>query len=297
LVAERNWIATLLTYLPQWPWAIPLPFLALGALWRKSPADLIACAASAAIVAFPLNSFNIPLRPPAARADLRVMTFNIHGGRQGVPRVASSIHAASPDVVCLQEALAEEGSPDPVPALRLALPSYTFARAGGIVIASRLPVKSIDTHSYSDGRIWRKALDVRVEANGCVIRVLAVHFVTGRLHLRGSTSSIWRDSGQTRIAQADDVLKWVRRTKLPTIVAGDFNTPPRGLAYARLRSGLHSAFQDAGMGFGWTYPASHPMLRIDHVFTANGVSTSNALVGPAGASDHRPLICDLAIRR
>lgn len=294
-IAERNWMATILTYLPQWPWALPLPFLLVAALYRRNLTGVLCCIAAAAVIIFPLNNCNLPLRRPSAHANLRVMTFNIHGGKQGVKRVAATILAAKPDVVCLEEALAEEGSNDPVPALRLALTGYAFARAGGVVIASRLPIGAIAARRYSDGRIWRKALDVRVDARGTVVRVLAVHFVTGRLRLRGSIPSIWLDSGGTRIAQADDVLKWVRETDLPTVVAGDFNTPPRGLAYGRLRTGLRSAFEDGGVGFGWTYPASRPMLRIDHIFTANGLLRVAAKVGPAGSSDHRPLICDLQL--
>ena len=296
-VAEQNWMATLLTYLPQWPWALPLPFLFVAALYRRNLGGVVCCASAAAVIVFPLNNFNIAPPRTTAHADVRLMTFNIHGGRQGVDLVAAAIRAAKPDVVCLQEALAEEGSVDPVPALRLALPRCTFARAGGIVVVSRFPVGAITVRRYTDGRIWRKALDVRLKVNGRVMRVLAVHFITGRLKLKGSIPSIWLDSGETRIAQADDVLTWVRETDLPTIVAGDFNTPARGFAYARLRSGLRSAFEDAGSGFGWTYPASHPMLRIDHVFTANGVLALKANVGPAGASDHRPLICDLVVGR
>lgn len=293
--AERAWPGVPLTYAPQWPWAIPFPILLALALIRRDNRALACCLASAAVLTFPMNNLALPLHRAKATAGLRLMTFNIDGGAMGVSLVTNAIRAANPDVLCLEECKAQFGNPDPLPDLRTAFPAYSFKRTGGIVVASRLPVTSIRVRDYNDDRVWRKALDVRINVRGRVIRVIAVHFITGRVNRHSAMPDLWMDSGQTRITQAGDVSTWVRETSLPTLVAGDFNTPPRGLAYARLHSGTRNAFDDAGLGFGWTYPASHPMLRIDHVFTANGVGTIAARVGPSGASDHRALICDFRL--
>lgn len=296
-VAERAWPVVILTYAPQWPWAIPLPFLLALAFVRRDRRAITCCLVAAAILIFPMNNIALPLHRDRSPASLRLMTFNIHGGHMGADRVVEVIRRAGPDVFCLQECKAQDGGADPLPALRRAFSTYSFTRTGGVVLASRLPVRSAKARSYTDSRIWRKALDARVDVNGQPVRIIAVHFITGRLNLHGAIPALWMDSGQTRIAQAEDVVSWLRESSLPTLVAGDFNTPPRGLAYARLHSGTRCAFEDAGLGFGCTYPAKYPMLRIDHVFLANAIRPTGAHVGPAGASDHRPLICDLAVSR
>jgi vancomycin resistance protein VanJ len=45
---------------------------------------------------------------------------------------------------------------------------------------------------------------------------------------------------------------------------------------------------DEGGGFGFTWPAQAPVVRIDHVFV-RGLDTTSTEVLPANGSDHRGL--------
>ena len=58
--------------------------------------------------------------------------------------------------------------------------------------------------------------------------------------------------------------------------------------------GLKDSFAEAGFGFGYTFPAKRPWMRIDRAF-GRGVRFTGSRVGPLGASDHRPIFVDLEV--
>ena len=58
------------------------------------------------------------------------------------------------------------------------------------------------------------------------------------------------------------------------IVGGDLNATPDMPATARISGALRDAWDQAGDGQGWTFPASAPMARIDYVFVGEGGSSS-----------------------
>ena len=100
--------------------------------------------------------------------------------------------------------------------------------------------------------------------------VIAVHFVVGPRDAAPGFAAHWSNAGTARLSQVDQIIRWVSAEETPTFVAGDFNMPARGLAYRRLTGAMRSGFADAGLGFGSTYPSRRPLLRIDHIFSANG---------------------------
>lgn len=80
----------------------------------------------------------------------------------------------------------------------------------------------------------------------------------------------------------------------PAIVAGDFNSTERSLAYRTLvGAGFDDAHRSVGSGAGFTWPADGrlpwPVVRIDWVF-ARGLEPVDAWVDRAGPSDHRPVV-------
>jgi vancomycin resistance protein VanJ len=59
-------------------------------------------------------------------------------------------------------------------------------------------------------------------------------------------------------------------------------------AFAGLTAQLRSAQDVAGDGFGFTRPASFPVIRIDQILV-RGVEPDSSWVLPANGSDHRPV--------
>ena len=83
----------------------------------------------------------------------------------------------------------------------------------------------------------------------------------------------------------------------PYVVVGDTNLPPWSSVGRRHFEGLTDAFDEVGFGFGYTFPAKKPWMRIDRALGSEGIRFLDVRVGPLGASDHRPLFVDFEIVR
>jgi hypothetical protein len=75
------------------------------------------------------------------------------------------------------------------------------------------------------------------------------------------------------------------------LLAGDLNTTTTDRRFAAFAP-LHDTQQEAGAGFGFTWPASLPVLRPDHVLQ-RGMTTRRLWVTSAPGSDHRAVLADL----
>jgi exodeoxyribonuclease-3 len=81
----------------------------------------------------------------------KITTWNINSVRLRIDQVAKFLKNASPDVICLQETKCPDGQ---FPLKRFARLGYTHAALNGqkgyhgVAILSRLPLDSIDAHSY-----------------------------------------------------------------------------------------------------------------------------------------------------
>jgi vancomycin resistance protein VanJ len=79
-----------------------------------------------------------------------------------------------------------------------------------------------------------------------------------------------------------------------TILVGDFNGTADDRALAPITARMRSAQDDAGDGFGFSWPAGLPMARIDQVFVT-GVRPVASWTLPATGSDHLPVAATLAL--
>uniref|UniRef100_UPI00374E11A2 endonuclease/exonuclease/phosphatase family protein n=1 Tax=Streptomyces gibsoniae TaxID=3075529 RepID=UPI00374E11A2 len=66
---------------------------------------------------------------------------------------------------------------------------------------------------------------------------------------------------------------------------GDLNGTTGDGELAPLTSWLHSAQAASGAGFGFTYPASFPVVRVDQILL-RGVDPHRSWVLPTTGSDH-----------
>ena len=71
------------------------------------------------------------------------------------------------------------------------------------------------------------------------------------------------------------------------ILAGDLNTASTDRSLEGLTGQLTEA-RSTGGGFGFTWPASLPMVRLDHVLSRGLTVTGSEVLGRTG-SDHRPI--------
>jgi vancomycin resistance protein VanJ len=72
------------------------------------------------------------------------------------------------------------------------------------------------------------------------------------------------------------------------VLLGDLNGTTDDRAFHTLTAHLRSAQETAGNGFGFTWPASFPIARIDQILV-RGVGARSAWVLPETGSDHLPV--------
>ncbi len=80
-----------------------------------------------------------------------------------------------------------------------------------------------------------------------------------------------------------------------TVVLGDFNTPADSAHYEPLRRTFVNAFEEAGQGYGASWPSFAPLLTLDQIWVSGPVEVLHCELGWSPVSDHRPVIAEIAI--
>lgn len=249
----------------------------------------------------------MPGMPPSSL--LRIATYNIHKGVQGVgPARRLEIHnlglaveQLDADIVCLQEVRKLHhrgprqfpGWPEQPQADYLAPEGYeavyrtnAFTRHGehGNALLSRWPVIGHQHEDISDHRFEQRGLlHVEMDIDGLRLHAIVVHLglVPG-----------------SRVRQVLQLQRFIERevpAGAPLVVAGDFND--WGLQLKRMLAGFGLREYDGGEAVP-TYPARLPLAQLDHVY-ARGL-TPVGLHVPRGRawwrmSDHLPLIAEFRL--
>lgn len=300
---ERRGATALLLYLPQHPWALwPLAFAVAGAFKRRR-STLAAGVLGLMFWATALLGWRVNLvsRQPGA---IRLMSYNIERGLGGHDAIERAIRAQHPDIVCLQESQGVYKTRAFAAGVRLAarFPGWSVAQSGDVMTLSRFPLLSRRDFPL---RGTRRVLETTLQTPRGPLRVLNVHVSTSfagqpypRPTWKGRIAQLETDIGPSARARLEQIAPLRRAVaasdaRVPLIVAGDFNSPPRGWFYRAIAAGLDDAWQRAGRGTGHTFPAAFPLLPIDHALT-RGLYLQNAFVPDARASGHRPLVIDFA---
>ncbi|WP_055691669.1 endonuclease/exonuclease/phosphatase family protein, partial [Streptomyces prasinus] len=251
--------------------------------------------------------------PDAPGVPLRVATYNIHAGagEDGVfdlDRTARALRDLNADVIGLQEVDVHwgdrSGFVDEARALAGKLDMRVFfapiydldpaaegaeRRRYGVAVLSRHPVIGAENHEIT--RLSTQTPDpvpapmpgfaeVTVEVGGAHVHVYSTH-----LDHRADPS--------VREAQVADMLDVLAADRGPKILVGDFNAEAAAPELASLWQRLRDADPDGG----GTYPAADPVKRIDLVAVSSGITVIGAEAVATEASDHRPVVTDLRIRR
>jgi len=293
---ERHWVSAFLTYAP------PLFFLgipALALLVALFCADLKAflwALAAGAIWVVGLARPVVPVRrpaPPPGRT-VRIVTWNIHDAYGHIPEIRAVLDSLDPDIVCLQEANARR--------FRECWPGAEVAQADSVITLTRGRIEHDRAIRLErKGHYIRPLLETEIALDGKRVSVLNVHLYSFQFAaaLKNPTRQKAREATEgaieMRTLQIDEMTDWLTAQRTPALVAGDFNTPPRGRLYGQLTDVATDAFAAAGRGFGWTFPHSHPILRIDYVWLTPDVKAVHCRRLRVGPSDHVPVVADVVV--
>ncbi len=249
---------------------------------------------------------------------LRVVTYNIHKGVQGVwpsqrleiHNIQQAIASLQADVVCLQEvrklnrkaeqkfanwprqSQAEYLAPAGYQSVYMTNAITTHGEHGNAML-SRWPIvrhqhQDISDHGFEQRGLLHSVIDI----HGQHVHVIVVHL--GLI-------------GASRVRQIHQLQKFISREvpdRVPLLVAGDFNEWGPKLHAMLAQHGLHNA---TGMPGCLTYPARLPLTQLDHVY-ARGLSRVRQFVPQkehlmeqvglrnwARLSDHLPLVAEFAL--
>lgn len=313
--------------------AIALPLLAVGLLgaglvalrghtwWALLNLALFVLAASR------VASFGFANRTDATPA-LTIMTFNAGGASEapsGVDKLRDVLAAAAPDAIAWQERTVRT-LPE-IPGAVVGPNSFTgLLRTLGHRLPT-LPTSGLGLNepvttsleSYGQDHVPLSdrpeqeqpggATRAEVVWGGQRIALYSVHLKSFTRRPRPTTSTAWLRPATwkealsamrfTLLRQEEEVVRLRRQIEeepLPFIVCGDLNSTPGSWAYAHLTRGLTDAFREAGTGWGGTFHTRLPLFRIDYVLASDDWEVRRARVSPVAASDHRPVVAELALR-
>ncbi len=283
---------------------LPLPLIAAVALAARRRDLWVLLALGALLWAGFFGPLFVPRSRPvsASGPTLRVMAYNLLGYNRDSQAVVAAIRASAPDIVSLQElnhanAQAIERELAGEYPYQLLRPEEGVHGAG---VISRFPFAEAPE---ALGGPWLSApIVLTVDVDGRAVTYVRFHAFSGLLRLA------------EREAAARELAAFAARHPGPLIAAGDLNATRLNRPYATITRELHDAWAAAGWGLGHTFPGgatpgnSRPTLlgvpapswlvRIDYVFYSNEFTVLSARIGQwDGASDHRPVVVDLALAK
>ncbi len=296
-IGERWWLTTWALYLPPLLFLTPCLIATLLALlrrrWRAFGGQMVVTALGVALLC--QGAYRWP--PAPGRGELRVMTWNVMELKGNPDGVVATIRREMPDVLLLQE-VRQQPRTDPVAWLASRLPGWQSVRGADVAILSPHPLGPATAYSLGVRSSSRRALRAPIRIGARSVECLVAHFSTA--DRQSAREAAWQHPrAQMEVSAAVRAEQTTRLTSLlsgiprPLIVGGDFNSPPDSILDRAMTARLSSTFNAGGLGFGWSYPARLPLLRIDHVYVSADLRVRNCRVLPTLASDHRPMVIDL----
>ena len=252
---------------------------------RLDLANFLLCFASS----FVIIGFQVPIPTKGASGQtVRVLTTNVEFHNRDVPGLREFIRDRKVDLVMMQEV--KGGDQSPAVMLRNKLPGWTLATVGEVAILSRWPLSNIVEYPLRSLQ-GRFVLSATVHSPKAFC-AMTTHWSVPQIS-KGFDGLKYTIDAQRK--DFEDTFSAISQEKLPTILGGDFNNPPRQGLSGKLSDQCEDAFSSRGFGPGWTYPAKRPIVRIDHLFSNKSIKPTHAEVGPSFGSDHRSLFAEFAI--
>jgi endonuclease/exonuclease/phosphatase family metal-dependent hydrolase len=310
MLGEGYWVTAGLLYVPRVLYAAPLLVL-VPALWLTKRRRLLwTQAAALVLVVFPLMGLVLPWPSGDAKGPkLKLMSFNVDSAHYGSERVLAAVDREQPDLVLFQE------SPWGGPlhdGLRARFPhvdaSTQFLLASRYPIVERTePAKVPTTDRLRSPRFMRYVVQTSLGK----LAVYSLHPISprgalgiqrfrGMFHrmrtgavLEGDPEGDLEKNAELRSKQVAAAAAMAEKESLPVLLAGDTNLPGLSAALRRHFSRYTDGFSSASSGFGYTYPAKRPFLRIDRVMAGPELGFASFRVGCPETSDHLCVVAEL----
>ncbi|GAA2226532.1 MULTISPECIES: endonuclease/exonuclease/phosphatase family protein [Kitasatospora] len=260
------------------PWAgLTLPLLLTVAVWRRSVAALVAVLLPV-IVWFNLFG-GLLFDKSSGKGDFTVLTHNVAAGNRDPAGTVRLLNGSGAQIVALEE-LAAQAVPTYQAGLAATYPYH--AVEGTVGLWSKYPLSGV---SQVDIRIgWVRAFRATVATPRGPLGVYVAHLPSVRVKFDRGFTAEQRDVSAQALGDAieRDGLKKV-------LLLGDLNGTMNDRSLAPITSQMRSAQGAAGDGFGFSWPSTFPMARIDQIMSKGGLRPTASWTLPADGSDHRAI--------
>ncbi|GAA2804661.1 endonuclease/exonuclease/phosphatase family protein [Streptomyces showdoensis] len=265
------------------PWlGLFVPLLLVLALLRRSATALIALLLPAVVW---VNLFGgLIVDKSASGGDLTVVSHNVNADNPDPEGTARQIAASGADVVAL-----EELKGDMVPTYESVLAdTYRYHSVQGTVgLWSKYPLRGVRPVDIRMG--WTRAMRATVAAPAGEVAVYVAHLPSVRVKLNAGFTANQRDNSVVALGEAISHDPHQR-----VVLLGDLNGTMNDRSLNAVTSQLRSTQGAAGDGFGFSWPASFPMARIDQIMV-KGVEPLSSWTLPQTKSDHLPVAARLKL--
>jgi endonuclease/exonuclease/phosphatase family metal-dependent hydrolase len=281
--------------------------MTIKAMRLRRTLSILAATIVATLTAAAVPAASTAESPNPPDREIRVMSFNIHhgvgiDGQLDLQRIADLVRDNEVDVVGLQEVdrhwsersdfvdqaswLARELKMHVVYGANLdrdPLQPGQPRRQYGTAILSKQPILNWDNTFLPqyEGHEQRGLLRARIVLRGVPVQVYNTH--------------LQHNDANERIEQTAAVKELIGTPDDSVVLVGDLNATPDAPEIATLVDDLVDAWEEAGVGDGYTIPAGDPNRRIDYVLTSNDVVARSAAVVTSDASDHLPVHADVLL--
>lgn len=238
-------------------------------------------------------------------ADLKIVSFNVKGGKFGTENIENFINQQNADIVLFQEDSGYEYK------LNNLKKNYTSP-----VVSTYSKYKTIAHKELFEG-MYNEEFNAYaefsdIEIKGKIYRVINLYlqpfkFEKSMVKLNGNTE---QDEQKVKEIvkrliptfkmhqdQVASIRTSIDESPYPVILAGDFNSVPNSYEYYNLSKNLNDAFFEVGSGSGTSFHDYKYPLRIDFVFTSPSVKPVTYHVDRSiKLSDHFPVISTLSLK-
>lgn len=317
--AENNIFTAFCNYLPLACFFLPLAVLAPLSLVLLSWRSLALQAMCVLIGILWFSGYKLIGRVKNGNERcVKVMSYN--WGQSAGTSLKPFIAANKPDLIGLEDS--GKHAPD-----YARDPSYSawpnVVTEGEFILLSRYPIlehspiTAVGTVKTGIEQVTVAARFV-VDWKGTRIAVYLVHMPTPRdlieWYAKGGTflhglfpftekHEFYQQHWENRVNFARQLKEDMEGEKLPFILMGDCNTPPRGRAYNTISSGLQDCHKEGGKGFGFSFPGTthnplalfRPWMRIDYVFADRNWRVQSFDTEEGRRSQHQAVVATLSL--
>ncbi|QKW06131.1 endonuclease/exonuclease/phosphatase family protein [Streptomyces sp. NA04227] len=267
------------------PWlGVPVLVLLLLAVLRRSVSALIAVLIPVLVWC---NLFGgLLLAKSGAHSDLTLVTHNVNADNSDPRGTARSLADSGADVLALEE-LTEAARP--VYEKELAATYRHHAVKGTVGLWSKYPLTGTEAVDIKLG--WTRAMRTVVNTPKGPLAVYVAHLPSVRVKLDSGFTASQRDRSADALGRAIGAEPERR-----TVLLGDLNGTMNDRALRAVTAQMRSTQGAAGDGFGFSWPASFPMARIDQIMV-KGVAPAASWTLPETGSDHLPVAAGIELDR